>query len=100
MKRRKILPRLPRGTCMKRLMVGWICGLWCAGAVCAGAAGNPPFAKKPDPTQPVIIPWDVLDERATLIAKKMMERPAVQARGPVDTFTCAPEQYYWLLDNP
>src|SRR5258708_1845776 len=100
MKGRKIPPRSPRGSRMKRLIAGWICGLWCAGAVCAGAAGNPRPTKKPDPAQLVVIPWDNLDERATLIAKKMMENPTVQARGPMDTFTCTPEQYYWLLDNP
>ncbi len=85
---------------MKSPSVGWICGLWWIGVVCAGAPGSTPTVKKPDPTVTVAIPWDTLDERATLLAKQLLEKPTVIARGPVDTFTCTPDQYYWLLDNP
>ena len=85
---------------MKRLFVGWILGLWCIGATCADAAKDTPFSKKPQPAPSVVIPWEALDERTAALAKQMMENPTVLARGPVDTFTCAPEQYYWLLDNP
>ena len=85
---------------MKRLFTGWVFVLCCIPAVCAGAAKDTLPLKKPDPAQPVTIPWDNLDERATTLAKQLMERPTVQARGPSETFTCTPKQYYWLLDNP
>lgn len=85
---------------MKRLCIGWICALWSIGAVCANDNDRIPIEKKPDPTKAIAIPWDQLNESAATIAKQMLDRPTVQARGPVDTFTCTPEQYYWLLDNP
>ncbi|MSQ93111.1 MAG: hypothetical protein EXR98_00990 [Gemmataceae bacterium] len=85
---------------MNRLVVGLICGLWCLGVICAEAAGDGPFSKKADPVQPIGIPWENLDERAAALAKQLMEKPTVLARGPVDTFACSPDQYYWLLDNP
>jgi hypothetical protein len=85
---------------MERLFAGAVCVLWLVGAVCADAAGPPPLLKKPDPAQSVAIPWDELDEHATAIAKQMMDRPTVAARGPSETFACVPEQYYWLLDHP
>jgi hypothetical protein len=83
---------------MKRLLVGWVCALWCIQAIAASAAG--PFLKKTEPALVANVPWDDLDERATLLAKQMMEKPTVQARGPSETFACMPEQYCWLLDNP
>ena len=83
---------------MKRLFVAWVCALWC---LCASDAGaRLPLQKKTEPAPIVNIPWDDLDERATALAKQMMEKPTVQARGPSETFPCTPEQYYWLLDNP
>jgi hypothetical protein len=81
---------------MKRLLFACVLALCCTSAVCA----DPLPLKKLDPAQPISIPWDVLNERATTLAKLMMERPTVQARGPAETFTCTPKQYYWLLDNP
>jgi hypothetical protein len=85
---------------MERLFVACVCVLCCLWAVCADAANNTFPLKKPDPKQAVTIPWDDLNERAAGLAKQMMERPTVQAHGPIDTFSCSPEQYYWLLDNP
>lgn len=85
---------------MKRVFAAWVFALCCIPAVCADAADNTLPLKKLDPAHPVTIPWDNLDERATLLAKQLMERPTVQARGPAETFTCTPKQYYWLLENP
>ncbi|MBI1832660.1 MAG: hypothetical protein HYR84_14565 [Planctomycetes bacterium] len=47
-----------------------------------------------------VIPWSALSERATALAKPLTASPTVHAKGPVDTFTCTPVQYCWLLDNP
>ncbi len=85
---------------MRRLCAGWVCVVCCISAVCVDAADDTPSAKNTDSAQAVTIPWDALEERAAAAAKQMMERPTVQARGPTETFTCTPEQYYWLLDNP
>ena len=65
---------------------------------CANAAGLLPF-KKAAPA-PAEIPWQELNEHATGLAQPMVDRPTVFSRGPAETFVCAPEQYYWLLDNP
>ncbi|MBI3821136.1 MAG: hypothetical protein HY289_00480 [Planctomycetes bacterium] len=85
---------------MKRLIADSVCVLCCLHAVCANAANPTTPAKKLDPAQPVAIPWNDLSARAASLAKQAADRPTVQARGPVDTFTCTPEQYCWLLDNP
>jgi hypothetical protein len=85
---------------MKRFLSGWVCVLCCVPAVCVVAANQALPLKKPDPSQTVTIPWDDLNDRAVGLAKQMMESPTVQARGPAETFTCTPEQYCWLLDNP
>lgn len=85
---------------MKRLLLGWVCALWLIPAACADAVDSPPLFNKPDPSQTVTIPWDNLDERVTALAKQLLEKPALAARGPAETFSCTPEQYYWLLDNP
>ena len=85
---------------MKRVFAGWAFALYCIPAVCASAPNPMLPLKKLDPAQPVTIPWDNLDERATMLAKQLMDRPTMQARGPAETFTCMPKQYYWLLDNP
>jgi hypothetical protein len=84
---------------MKRLFAGWACAVCLISAASVDANFALPF-KKADPTQPIAIPWEDLNERALALAKPLMDRPTVQARGPIDTFACTPEQYYWLLDNP
>lgn len=83
---------------MKRLFAAWTCAICCIGAACANAA-DPPTTKL-DPATPIAIPWNDLSERSAALARQAADRPTVQARGPVDTFTCNPEQYLWLLDNP
>ena len=81
---------------MKRLVVGILCTIWCVPAFAGDKTETP--RKKTDAV--VEVPWTELDEKATTIAKKMLEKPTVQARGPAETFACMPEQYAWLLDHP
>ncbi len=85
---------------MKRLFAGWVCALWLVCAICADAAASPGLFRRGEPAQTVTIPWDELNERVTTIAKQMMENPTLVARGPAETFSCMPEQYFWLLENP
>lgn len=84
---------------MERLLVGPISLLWLLHAACADAA-TPPLVKKTDPAQVVSIPWDELSESAAAIAKELMDRPTVAARGDPEAFACVPAQYVWLVDNP
>src|SRR5262245_53124773 len=97
MKRRMHRFIVTRGSWMKRALLGCACAAWLAHAACGGTLPTP---KKVDPSQPISIPWDDLDERVTSIAKKMMEKPTLMTRGPAETFPCMPEQYFWLLDHP
>jgi hypothetical protein len=85
---------------MKRLFFLWLCAICCIQVVGARASDSLFPLKKADPANAVQIPWSELNEKATAISKQMMERPTVQARGPAETFSCTPEQYLWLLDNP
>jgi hypothetical protein len=80
---------------MKRLSLAWLCVLSALSTNYLDAATP---LKKPD--QSIPIPWTDLNDRAAGLVKQMMDRPTVQARGPIDSFTCTPEQYSWLLDNP
>jgi hypothetical protein len=85
---------------MKRLFLVWVCAVWCIPIIHAQASDAAFPLKKADPSSPVRIPWKDLNEKAATISKQMMESPTVQARGPAETFSCTPEQYLWLLDNP
>jgi hypothetical protein len=80
---------------MQRTLVRWACVVCCIGAACANAADT-----ITTDSPPAAIPTGDLDKRAAALAKQVMDRPTVQANGPIEIFTCTPEQYYWLLDNP
>jgi hypothetical protein len=82
---------------MNCVVVRWACVVCCLGAACANAGDA---VTPPESGPAVTIPTSDLDARAAALAKQVLDRPTVQARGPVETFTCEPEQYYWLLDNP
>lgn len=88
---------------MRRLILACIGALWLLHAVSvnqANAQGILPF-RKTEPVNAVVnVPWNKLDDRTAAIAKMMLDKSTVQARGPSETFTCVPEQYHWLLDNP
>jgi hypothetical protein len=84
---------------MQRLLVLSVCVLCCAPAGKASAS-DPVFPLKKNDTSTIPIPWQDLSEKAVTLSKSLLEKPTVQARGPAETFSCTPEQYYWLLDNP
>ncbi len=85
---------------MKRLFISCVCVIWCVHAVHANTVRSILPLKKSTATSSDNIPWQDVSERAAGLMQKMLEKPTVTARGPSETFTCAPEQYYWLLDNP
>jgi hypothetical protein len=84
---------------MQRLLVLSVCALCCVHAAKASAS-DPVFPLKKNDSTTIPIPWQDLSERAVTLSKSLLEKPTVQARGPAETFSCTPEQYYWLLDNP
>jgi hypothetical protein len=84
---------------MKRLAIGPACLVCLVHAACASAVSAAPLFKKPEPA-PVSVPWEELSPTTTATVKAILDRPTVFAKGPAETFPCAPEQYYWLLDNP
>lgn len=43
---------------------------------------------------------DELPEPMRLKARKVLDKPAMYARGRPETFRCQPEIYHWLLDHP
>ena len=85
---------------MKRLFVSCACVICLAHAASADAANSLLPLKKASAGMSANIPWQELNERAQGLAQQMLEKPTVAAQGPSETFTCTPEQYYWLLDNP
>lgn len=85
---------------MKLPHCGWICAIWLLSTLDASASNPILPLRKPDPNAGVHVPWDDLNERNTSLIKKMMDNPTVQAKGPAETFSCTPDQYYWLLENP
>lgn len=88
---------------MRRLILACIGAVWLVQAVSvneANAQGLLPFRKTEPATVVVDVPWNQLDAKSATIAKSMLDKATVQARGPAETFTCVPEQYHWLLDNP
>ncbi len=53
----------------------------------------------PPPPDPAI-PLDEMGESERALARKVLDRPTLSARGPSETFPCQPEHYYWFLDHP
>jgi hypothetical protein len=45
-------------------------------------------------------PLDTLPEQFREQLRVVLKQPALHARGPVETFRCDPEMYFWLLDHP
>jgi hypothetical protein len=78
--------------------------VWAAWAICAvSLPGLPAFAQSPrevSTVAPAQIPLDELsaDQRARV--KAVLDQPTLRSRGPVETFTCQPAVYDWLLDHP
>lgn len=64
-------------------------------------AGGILFKKHAPPTPPdSAIPLDDLDDADRALARSILERPTLAARGPTETFPCRPEHYYWFLEHP
>jgi len=59
-----------------------------------------PILKKEPAPLPASIPWQALDQHSRELALGVVEKPTLAARGPEETFTCKPDQYFWFLDHP
>lgn len=72
--------------------------LLCIPAAWAGA--TPLFPGKKDAPAALPIPWQDMTERAVAIARPLVEKPTLTARGPAETFYGSPEHYHYFLDHP
>ena len=70
-------------------------------AVGAAPAGGLLF-KKPAPaaSADAAIPFDDLGETQRALVRSVVDKPTLVGKGPVETFPCRPEHYYWFLDHP
>ncbi len=87
---------------MRRLIFACIGAVWLLQVVSvnqANAKALLPF-QKTVPPHVLNVPWNQLEEQTAGLVKTLLDKANVQARGPSETFTCVPEQYHWLLDNP
>ncbi len=67
----------------------------------AAPAGGLIFKRHAPPIPPdTAIPLDEMDDADRTLARSVLERPTLAARGPTETFPCRPEQYYWFLEHP
>jgi hypothetical protein len=67
----------------------------------SASAGGLIFKKSPPPLAPdFALPLDEMSEAQRALAKGVLDRPTLSARGPSETFVCKPDQYGWILDNP
>jgi hypothetical protein len=63
-------------------------------------AGGLLFKKHPTPSVDAKLPLDEMEEAHKTLARSVLDRPTLSARGPAETFVCRPEQYYFFLDHP
>lgn len=79
---------------------------WAVWAACwAGATASAQSPRDASPLAPAaFVPAPVpLDELAPEIRARVsavLEHPSFRTRGRLETFTCQPSVYYWLLDHP
>ena len=58
-------------------------------------------AEKMDKTKAAaLVPLQDLPERYRENVRTTIEKPALFTQGPVETFACAPQVYYWLVAHP
>jgi hypothetical protein len=59
------------------------------------------FKKTPPPALPdPAVPLDELDAPQRALARTVLDKPTLSARGPTETFPCRPDHYLWVLDHP
>ncbi len=46
------------------------------------------------------LPLDELPPEAQERLRQVLDKPTLTVRGPVESFTCVPATYHWLLDHP
>src|SRR6516164_5615380 len=88
--------------------IGWLGVL--VGWLAAGAGGAPAQTQKPEPARaaaPEPLPFAparvAVEEVPAPVRDKVrgvLDQATLTARGPVEVFTCRPEVYFWLLENP
>lgn len=87
-----------------------VCLLWAIvsglGLVSTGRAQDRPLFRistrtdRPAPSSAPDVPLDALPPGLRERVASVLERPALTAKGPSETFNARPETYRWLLDHP
>src|SRR5262245_60597459 len=88
-----------------RVMPGWLAVVACLAGVAPARAEAPAVrlrtrAGSTRPTPAAVVALDLVPEEYRERVRLVLERPAMQACGPVETFHCQPQVYHWLLDHP
>jgi hypothetical protein len=74
--------------------------LVCLEAPWAAAVGPLQLKKQEPASLPASIPWQEVSPRCRELARALVEKPTLTARGPLESFECNPEQYFYFLDHP
>ena len=85
-----------------RLLPGWLLILasLLAPALSRAASPTPTPVPARSPAHGLLPLLDDLPEPLQRKARQVIEKPAMYARGPAETFRCQPDVYHWLLDHP
>jgi hypothetical protein len=84
----------------------WLTGLVCVTALAWANGANaqapaPVSADKLDKTKAAaFVPLGEIPQRFRDGVKQTIEKPAIFSQGPVETFVCEPQTYYWLVEHP
>jgi hypothetical protein len=80
--------------------------VWAAWVVCAtwtisgSAAAQSPRDAVPAPVAAMPVPLDDLTPADRARVRAVLDQPTLRSHGRVETFTCQPAVYDWLLDHP
>src|SRR4051812_13366205 len=81
----------------RTVLAGWaVWAAWVAGS--PAVAQTPPMESAGVAAAP--LPLEDLAPEARPRVRAVVEQPTLRARGRVETFTCQPAVYDWLLDHP
>jgi hypothetical protein len=88
--------------------IGWLGVL--VGWLAAGGGALPAQSPKSEPTRaaapepvsfaPARVPVDDLPAAVRDKVRGVLDHASLTSRGPAEVFTCRPEVYFWLLENP
>lgn len=85
------------------VLVGWLAagaGTLPAQPLKTDAASSTPLPAATAPLGPTHVALEDIPVAMRDKVRAVMDKPTLATRGPAEVFTCRPETYYWLIDNP